>query len=83
VSSTSLPGSTVSDSQYGHTAVWSASRRTHSVISVAAKSRKHPKLIFPRRSGHSDYAAKAAVWDLNSNSIGLRYCRWECLRCGL
>jgi hypothetical protein len=28
-------------------------------------------LIFPRRRGRSDYAAKAAVWDLNSNSIGL------------
>ena len=28
-------------------------------------------LIFPRRLGRSDYAARAAVWDLNSNSMGL------------
>jgi hypothetical protein len=28
-------------------------------------------LIFPRRRGQHDYAASAAVWDLNSNSIGL------------
>ena len=30
-------------------------------------------LIFPRRRGQVDYAAKAATWDRNSNSIGLRY----------
>ena len=28
-------------------------------------------LIFPRRRGQVDYAARAAVWDLNSNSMGL------------
>jgi hypothetical protein len=30
------------------------------------------EVIFPRRRGHSDYAANAATWDRNSNSIGLR-----------
>ena len=30
-----------------------------------------PPLIFPRRRGQVDYAASAAVWDLNSNSMGL------------
>ena len=29
------------------------------------------RLIFPRRRGQVDYAASAAVWDLNSNSMGL------------
>jgi hypothetical protein len=28
-------------------------------------------LIFPRQRGQGDYAARAAVWDLNSNSMGL------------
>jgi type IV secretory pathway VirD2 relaxase len=28
-------------------------------------------VIFPRRRGRFDYAARAAVWDLNSNSMGL------------
>ena len=28
-------------------------------------------VIFPRRRGQSDYAANAAMWDRNSNSIGL------------
>ena len=28
-------------------------------------------LIFPRRRGQDDYAANAATWDRNSNSIGL------------
>ena len=28
-------------------------------------------LIFPRGRGHSDYAASAAICDLNSNSMGL------------
>jgi hypothetical protein len=28
-------------------------------------------LIFPRFGGRSDYAANAAICDLNSNSIGL------------
>jgi hypothetical protein len=31
-----------------------------------------PRLILPRFRGHSDYAANAATWDRNSNSIGLR-----------
>ena len=28
-------------------------------------------MIFPRRRGQSDYAARAAICDLNSNSMGL------------
>jgi hypothetical protein len=35
------------------------------------RSRNFALLIFPRFGGRSDYAATAAIWDLNSNSIGL------------
>jgi hypothetical protein len=37
----------------------------------ADKTQKPRRLIFPRFGGRSDYAANAAICDLNSNSIGL------------
>ena len=30
-----------------------------------------PRVIFPRGRGRLDYAARAAICDLNSNSMGL------------
>jgi hypothetical protein len=62
-----------------HTPVWHVSFRSHSlpfVHDVPLLTGEYCVvltlgLILPRFGGLVDYAAKAASWDLNSNSIGL------------
>jgi hypothetical protein len=62
-----------------YTAGWAAPLATavmlHQPFTSLPESRGHifpvDLVILPRRRGQDDYAANAATWDRNSNSIGL------------